>query len=75
MPVHPSNLVTFLCFLMEKEKSEKNCEMGSDSSDKTPNGDSNMADDSSIATNEDLEGKKLKNKKNLNFLKKFLFRI
>lgn len=30
--------------------------MGSDGSEKTPNGDSNTADDHSHATNEDLEG-------------------
>lgn len=43
-------------FLMDRENHENKSEMGADSSDKTPNGDSNTAEDSSHATNEDLEG-------------------
>lgn len=65
--VHPLLILWLSLFLMEKEKNEKNNAMGSDSSDKTPNGDSNLAEDQSHATNEDLEGKRFKSKK----LKKF----
>lgn len=48
---------------MERENHKNKFEMGADSSDKTPNGDSNTTEDSSHATNEDLEGTKKKNKK------------
>jgi hypothetical protein len=43
---------------MDSENHENKGKMGSDSSDKTPNGDSNTAEDGSHATNEDLEGKR-----------------
>lgn len=55
------------------DKNKKNNQMGSDSCDKTPNGDSAPADDNSHATNEDLEGINLIISLKTTFLKQYFF--